>query len=125
MGARFCIDAFIGEPEPLHWTPVDQVLPHNLRCIFGLDMPIPDGFGVHHHRRAMFALVETAGFIDANRISQACGLGKLLQLRMQFALAVRGARGARGAFRTNVMADENVMFENRQKGYLQLQITGR
>jgi hypothetical protein len=97
---------------------------HNLRCIFRLHMPVPDCFGIHHDRRAVLALIQTAGLVDANRVSESGCLGKLLQLRMQFALAVCGARGAGRAFRTNVMTDENVMFEYWQKKYLQLQITG-
>ena len=101
------------------------MLLHNLRCIFGPHMPVPHCFGIHHDRRAVFALIETAGLVDANRVSEASGLGKLLQLRMQLALAVQGARGTGRAFRTNVMTDKYVMFENWQKKYLQLQITGR
>jgi len=109
------IYTLIRKPKPFHRTPVDQVLLHNLCGILWLYMPVPDCLRVNHHRRAVLALVKAAGLVDADRISQTSGLRKLLQLRVQFALAVRGARWPRSTFRADVMADEDVMLENWQK----------
>jgi len=91
MGAGLGVYALFREPEPFHRTPVDQVLLHDLRGVFGLDVAVPDRFGIHDDGGPVFALIEAAGFVDADRSSQARSLGKLLQLRVQFALAVRGA----------------------------------
>jgi hypothetical protein len=114
MRAGLRVHALIGQPEPLHRAPVDQVFLHNLRSIFGLNVSVPDRLGVYHHGWTVFALIKTARLVNANRTSQACGLRKLLQLRVQFALAIARARWPRGAFRARVVADKYVVFENWQ-----------
>lgn len=114
MGAAFGIDALIRQPEPLHGAPVDQVLLDDLRGIFRLHMPIPDRLGIHDNRGTVFALIKTARLVDANRIAQARRLRKLLELRVQLALSIRSARGSRRAFRADVVAYKNVVFENWQ-----------
>lgn len=91
MGAGLGIDALVGEAKPLDRPAVDQVLFDDLRGIFGLHVPVPNRLGIHDHRGAMLALIEAAGLVNANRAAQACGLGKLLKLRVQFAFAVRSA----------------------------------
>ena len=78
VGAAFGVDALVCEAEPFDGTSVDEVLLDDFGGIFGLDVAVPDGFGIHHHGRSVFALVETSGFVDANRATQARGLGDLL-----------------------------------------------
>ena len=68
--ARLRIDAPVRQAQPLHRTPVNQVLLHNLRGIFGLNMPVPDRFRIYHHGWAVLALIETAGFVDADCTAQ-------------------------------------------------------
>ena len=114
MGACLGVDAPVREAEPFDRTSADQVLLDDLGGIFGLDVAVPDGFGIYDDRRAVLALVEASGFVDANRAAQAGGPGELLKLGMQFALAVGGARRSRSAFRTDIVADEDVVFENGQ-----------
>jgi hypothetical protein len=108
------IDAFISEAQALYGTAVDQVFLDDLGGIFWLDVAIPDGFRVDDDSGAMLALIETAGLIDANRAAESGGLGELLQLSVQFALAVCGARGTRGSFGAGVVTNENVVLENWQ-----------
>ena len=72
--ARLRIDALIRQAQPLHRTPVNQVLLHNLRGIFGLNMPVPDPFRIYHHGWTVLALIETAGFVDTDRAAQPRGL---------------------------------------------------
>jgi hypothetical protein len=124
MRTALRIDALIRQPQPFHRSSVDQVLLHNLRGILGLHVPVPDGLRVNHYRRAVFALIETAGLVDSHRIPKARGLRNLLQLRVQFALSIARARWSRSTFRTGVMADKDVMFENRQNrtSYSRLQV---
>jgi len=81
MRAALGVDAVIIQPQPLHWPASDQVLAHNLLSVRRLYMPVPDSFGVDHNRWAMFALVQTSGFIDAHRRTQSGSFCKLLQLR--------------------------------------------
>jgi hypothetical protein len=114
VGAGFGVDALVCEAKAFDGTAVDEVFLDDLLGIFGLDVAIPDGLRVDDDGGAMFALVEAAGLVDANRAGEARCLGKLLQLGMQFALSVGGARGAWGAFRTGVVAYEDVVLENWQ-----------
>ena len=94
---------------------------HNFRGIFGLHVSVPDRLWIDDDGGPMLALVEAAGFVDPDGVSQARSLGELLQLRMQFALSIRGARRPRSAFRTGIMADKNVMLEQGQSMLLLLQ----
>lgn len=114
MRTAFCVNALIRQPKPFHWPSVDQVLLDNLSGIFGAHVPVPDGFWIDHNRRSMLALIETARLVDPHGIPQASGLRKLLQLCVQFALAVARARGSGRALWTGIMADEDVMLENWQ-----------
>ena len=114
MGAGFGIDALVGETEPLDRTTVDKVLLDDLRGILRLHVAIPDRFGVHDDGGAVLALIEAAGFVNANRAAQAGGFRQLLELGVQFTFAVAGARGPGSAFRAGVVADEDVVLENGQ-----------
>jgi len=114
MRAALGIDALISQPQPFHRASVDQVLLDDLRGIFRLHMPVPDRLWINDNRRAMFALIQTSGLVNANRASQARRLRKLLKLGVQLALSIRRARGSRRAFRADVMAHKNVVFENWQ-----------
>jgi hypothetical protein len=62
----------------------------------------------------VLALIQAPGLVDANPVSQASGLGELLQLGEQFALAIAGTRWAGSAFRTDIMANKNMVLKQRQ-----------
>src|SRR5215472_14950768 len=112
------VDALFGEPEPLYRPSVDQVLLHNLRGVFRLDVPVPNGLGINHYGWAVLALVKTSCLIDANCVSKARSPGKLLKLRVQFALSVGCARGSRSTLRPHVVANKNVVPEQGQTSLL-------
>ena len=59
-------------------------------------MTVPDGLGIDDDRGAVLALIEAAGFVDADLTGESGGFGVLLQLGVQFAGSVSGA-GGRGA----------------------------
>jgi hypothetical protein len=88
--AAFGINAFVGEAQTLYGLAVDQVLLHYFSGILGRHVAIPDCLWVNHHRWTMLALIQAAGLVDAHRVSQTRGLGKLLQLRVQFAFPIGG-----------------------------------
>ena len=57
------IEAFLCQPQPLDGLSLDHVGFDNLRDVLRLYAAIPNRFRVDDDRRAMFALVETPGFI--------------------------------------------------------------
>jgi hypothetical protein len=59
MWTTFCIQARIGQPQPLHGTPMHKMFVHNLLHIFYVNKPIPDRVRIDHDYRPMFTLVET------------------------------------------------------------------
>jgi hypothetical protein len=79
-------------------------------------MAVPDSFRVDHDCRAVLALVQAPGLVDADPAAEAGGFGKLLQLRNQVALAIRCAGWAGSAFRTDVLADKYMAFKGCQTG---------
>jgi len=74
------VQALFRQTQPLDRPSGNQVLRHNLRSILRLDMPVPDSVGVNHYRWAVLALVQAAGFIDADLAGQPRSLRQLLQL---------------------------------------------
>jgi hypothetical protein len=118
MRACFGVDALLGQAKALDWLAAKQVLFHDLRSIFRLDVAVPDSLGIHHDGWPVFALVKASGFIDPHFAGQTGFLGQLLQLRMQLALSIGCAGRARRTCGTCVVADENVMFENWQAAIL-------
>jgi hypothetical protein len=119
MRARLGIDAGIGQAKPLHRAAIYQVLLHYLRGIFRLHMPVPDSLGIHDYGGPVLALIKATRLVNTDGISQAGGLGELLQLRVQFALSIGRARGPWSTFWTGIMANENVVFEQGQASLLQ------
>ena len=118
MRAGFCVDAFIGQAQPLDRPATDQMLLHNLRGIGRLHVAVPYGFGINNHSRPMFALVKAEGLIDADRGCEAGSFGELLQLREELALAIGGAGWAWGIGGALVMANENMAFKRGQAVFL-------
>jgi hypothetical protein len=110
----FGVDALISQAQPLHRPAADQVLLYDLRRIFGLDVPVPNRLGIHHHRRPVFALVKAPGLVDPNLAGKAGFLGQLLQLRVQLALSIGRAGGTRRIRGARIVADKNVVFKNWQ-----------
>ena len=114
MRAGFGVDALFGQAQALDGTASDEMLFYNRRGVFGLDVAVPDSIGIHDNIRPMLALVEAKRFVDANASAESGVPGQLRKARVQFALPVFGAGGARGAIGTDIMTDEDVTFESGQ-----------
>ena len=114
MGTRFGVDAAIGKAEALDRAARHEVLFDDLGCVFRAHKAIPDCLGIDHYGGPVLALIQTKGLVDTNAIGQPSSLGELLQLGMQFAFPIGGARGPGRAGGPNVVADENMMLKGRQ-----------
>ena len=60
MRAGFGVDALIGQAQPLNWLAANQVFFYDLRCIFRLNVPVPDRLWIHHHGWPVLALVKAS-----------------------------------------------------------------
>lgn len=81
------IEAGIGNDEPLHRMAAGNVGIKDLVHIGRCHSAVPRGFGINHYGRAVFALIETTGFVSADPAFQpACGKSCLEEL-MQLTLA--------------------------------------
>jgi len=118
VGAGFCVDALFGQAKALDGMAAYQVLFHDGRGVRGLQVAVPDGIGVNDDRRPMFALVEAAGFVDADGRTEAGRLGKLLQLGEELAFSVGSAGRAGRIGGTSVQTDKNVTFKCGQAVFL-------
>jgi len=61
-----CIDAIGSESEPFDVFAANQVLVNDCGRIFGLNVAVPDSFGIDDNHWAVLALVEAARFIDTH-----------------------------------------------------------
>ena len=105
------IDAFVRKAQPLNRPAPNKVLFHNGYGVFRAHVSVPDCLGVNHHGWAMLALVEATGFIDSHCVSQPCCFGQLLQLRMQFTLAIGCAGWTGSALGAHIMTDKYVVLK--------------
>jgi hypothetical protein len=112
------VDAFLGETKALDRATTDQVLFNDRGGVFGLDMPVPDGVRVDDDCRAVLALVKASGLVNAHPAAKPGSFSQLLQLRVEFALAIGGTRRTRRIGGALIQTDEDVMFKQRQAGFL-------
>src|SRR5262245_64110013 len=70
MLARAGVYAGVGEPQTLDRPSADDVRFDDFFDIGLGDAAVPDGVRIDDHRRAVFALIETAGAVGANRAIQ-------------------------------------------------------
>jgi hypothetical protein len=116
--AGFGVDALLSQAQALDGPAAHQVLLNDLRGVSGLHMTVPDGFGIDHNRRPVFALVQAKGLVDANGGAESGSFGQLLQLGAEIAFAIRGAGWAGRIGGTSVVADKNVMLKRGQAVFL-------
>ncbi len=122
MRAAWRVQAFLGHTQPLDWPAGNQVLGDNLRRIPWLDVAVPDRFGIDHHHRAVLALVQAAGFVDAHVAAEACRLHLLLQLGVQAAASVARTGAPRRALGPRVAADKDMTLKCGQTDFLLIQV---
>jgi hypothetical protein len=73
------VDAGVGKAEALDGAAVEEVLLNDLFGVAGLGEAVPDGFRVHDEDGAVLALVEAAGFVDADAVLEAGGFDGILE----------------------------------------------
>ena len=120
MRAGFGVNAAFVHAEALDGSPADKMLGDDNLGVFGPHIAIPHRVRIDHHHRAVFALIETAGLVDAHSAGQTGILAQLLQSRVKIAFAVARAGRTRRFRWANVVADEDVAFKYRQAGKLLL-----
>jgi hypothetical protein len=116
MGAALGVDALVSESQALDRLSPNEVFADDLFGVFGLDVAVPHCLRVDDHDRAMFTLIEAAGFVDADFAGEASSLGEHLKLRNEVALTVFGAGRARCAFRAGILTDKYVTLKRCQNG---------
>ncbi len=80
----------------------------NLGHVRRADMAIPDRVGIHDKVRAMLALVEAAGLIDADAIFQPRRAHRLVEQFMQLCFSIGITAGAGASGFAPVGADKKV-----------------
>jgi hypothetical protein len=91
MRAGFGVDAIVGQAQAFDWFATDKMLLYDFGGIAGLNVSVPDGFGIDDDNRAVLALIKAQRLVDADFGSEAGGFRQLLQLSEDFALSVCGA----------------------------------
>lgn len=71
MRAVLGVEAGVGEAEALDGTVVEEVLDNDLFDVPGVDVAVPDGFGVDDDDGAVLALVEAAGLVGTDVMLEA------------------------------------------------------
>jgi hypothetical protein len=105
------VDALIAQAQPFDRSPAHEVLFHNFRGICRTYVAVPNPLWVNDHRWPVLALIQASRFVDADCAAKPSRFGQLLQLRMQFALSIGGARGPGSTFRACVVTDKNMTFK--------------
>src|ERR1700761_3624789 len=115
MRAARRIQAALGQAQPLHRAPVQQMLADDLLDVVWLHKAIPDRPRIHHHRRPVLALVKASGLVHANLVPQPGALHRVLHASVDLALAVGGAGRPRRLRSPEICADKDMAIESRQE----------
>ena len=90
------VDAGVGKAEALDGAAMEEVLLNDLFGIVGVGETVPDGLGINDHDGAVLALVEAAGFVDADALLEAGGFDGILEGAAEFLAVFVAAAGAGG-----------------------------
>jgi hypothetical protein len=90
------VDAGVGKAEALDRTAMEEVLLDDLFGVVGIGETVPDAFGIDDQDGAVFALVEAAGFVDADAMLEAGDLDGILEGAAEFFAMFVAAAGAGG-----------------------------
>jgi len=108
MRTALGIQALARHPKPLNRPTANQVFLHNCDRIFGLHAAVPNRLWIDYDHWTMLALIQAPGLVDPHRRPQPGGPCQLLQLRVQLALSIRGARPPRSVRRPCVVTNKNM-----------------
>ena len=111
MRATLCIQTRIGQPQPLHWPPMQQMLRDDLLHVLHMNEPIPDGIRIDHHHRPMLALVQAPQFIRPDLPLQPRLLDRVFEGRFQLFAPPPGTTWPVGLLIALVGADKHMMLE--------------
>ena len=111
MRATLCIQARIGQPQPLNRAPMHKMLVNDLFHISRMNKPIPNRIRIDHDNRPMFALVKTAQLVSAYLALQSGVLYRVLESRLQLPAMLPAAAWPRSTLVPLVSANKNVMPE--------------
>jgi hypothetical protein len=109
--AVFGVEARVGEAEALDGTIVEEVFGNDLVDVAGVDVAVPDRFGIDDDDGAVLALVEAAGFVRADVVLEAGFLDGVLESCFKLFASLGKATGTGGGFVALVGADEDVVVE--------------
>jgi hypothetical protein len=110
------IEAGAGETQALYGAAMEEVFGDDFAHVFKLDEAIPDGLGIDHHRGAVFALIEAAGLIGADKMLEASVFDGIFECGFELlAAAGKAARAGRG-FVALIRADKDVVLKFRHGG---------
>ena len=115
VGALLGVEAGVGEAKALDGSAVEKMSGDDFRDIFEMDESVPDGLGIDHNDRAVFALVEAAGLVGADVMLEAGFLDGVFEGGFELFAAVGKATGTGGGFVALVGADEDVVVKLRQE----------
>jgi len=113
------VKAIVGNKKSLDGTAADEVLADDLGHVFDFDPTVPDGFRVDDDGRAVLALLEASGLVDADAGDETGGLHGVLELGVKLAFPVGNTGGTRAARLAEISADEDVALKFRQSGLLE------
>jgi hypothetical protein len=117
--AACAVQALVFQHQALNRTPADNVGVHDFIHVRQRDSAIPDGLGIDHEIRPVFALVQAAGLVGAHSTLQTA-LSEF-QLKQLLQLGPGGwiTTSARVSGRPLVPADKNMALEFRHPTIVQ------
>jgi hypothetical protein len=118
MRAAFGVQAAFGHAQALDGPAGDEVLGNDGLCILRMDIAVPDRIGIDHNHRAVLALIEASGLINADAAGQPGLPDEMLQTRVKLAFPIAGAGWAGSVERTNIVTDKDVPFKPGQTDFL-------
>ena len=112
------VDAGVGKAEALDGAAVEEVFLDDLFGVVRIGETVPDGFGIDDQDGAVLALVEAAGFVDADALLEAGGFDGILESAAEFLAVFVATAGAGGGIVPLVQADKNVVFEDWHRDWM-------
>jgi hypothetical protein len=115
IGHQRSIRRMTGHQEPFDDFALDNVALHQFRYIGFRADPIPGAFGIDHHARPIFAMIQTAGLIGPNGAFDSQPFHLFFEEGVQPLGPLIGTASAWVAFRPLIDTDKNMMGEGRHE----------
>ena len=118
IGYERSIRRMTGHQEPFDDFALENVALHQFRHIGFRADPIPGAFGVNHHARPIFTVIQTAGLIGPDGAFDPQPLHLFFKEGVQPLGSLIGTASPRVAFRSLIDTDKNMMGESRHESTL-------